>query len=80
MRSLPPTAQVAGQQGAFLAARFNGETREPFKYFHKGSMAYVGQEKAAAQAKKRRDEMLKAVAVVPLSLFSPSPCNLLRVT
>ena len=49
MRNLPPTAQVAGQQGSFLAARFNDETKAGFKYFHKGSMAYVGQEKAAAQ-------------------------------
>jgi len=49
LRTLPPTAQVAGQQGSFLAAQFNGETSKPFKYFHKGSMAYIGQEKAAAQ-------------------------------
>jgi len=49
MRNLPPTAQVASQQGSFLAARFNDETKAGFKYFHKGSMAYVGQEKAAAQ-------------------------------
>lgn len=49
LRNLPPTAQVAGQQGSFLAASFNGETKKGFQYFHKGSMAYVGQEKAAAQ-------------------------------
>lgn len=49
MRNLPPTAQVAGQQGTFLAKRWNGETDKGFKYFHKGSMAYVGQENAAAQ-------------------------------
>jgi len=49
LRTLPPTAQVAGQQGSFLASQFNGETAKPFKYFHKGSMAYIGQEKAAAQ-------------------------------
>jgi len=49
LRNLPPTAQVAGQMGGFLASRFNGETKKGFKYFHKGSMAYVGQEKAAAQ-------------------------------
>jgi len=49
LRNLPPTAQVAGQQGSFLAARWNGESSKGFKYFHKGSMAYIGQEKAVAQ-------------------------------
>jgi NADH:ubiquinone reductase (non-electrogenic) len=49
LRSLPPTAQVAGQQGSYLAKQFNGETTADFQYFHKGSMAYVGQNKAAAQ-------------------------------
>jgi len=49
LRNLPPTAQVAGQQGGFLASRFNGESKGEFRYFHKGSMAYIGQEKAAAQ-------------------------------
>ena len=53
MRSLPPTAQVAGQQGGYLAAQFNGETEDAFKYFHKGSMAYIGQDKAAAQVSIR---------------------------
>ena len=43
------TAQVAGQQGGYLASQFNGEDDTPFKYFHKGSMAYIGQDKAAAQ-------------------------------
>mmetsp|Transcript_28416 Transcript_28416/g.38843 ORF Transcript_28416/g.38843 Transcript_28416/m.38843 type:complete len:595 (-) Transcript_28416:401-2185(-) len=49
LRGLPPTAQVAGQQGSYLAEYLNGETDKPFKYFHKGSMAYIGQGKAAAQ-------------------------------
>merc|ERR1712046_541987 len=49
LNSLPPTAQVAGQMGTYLAAQFNGEKDLPFKYFHKGSMAYLGQNKAAAQ-------------------------------
>lgn len=49
MRGLPPTAQVAGQQGTYLASFLNGETDKPFTYFHKGSMAYLGQGKAAAQ-------------------------------
>lgn len=49
IRGLPPTAQVAGQQGTYLAEYMNGETEKPFTYFHKGSMAYIGQGKAAAQ-------------------------------
>lgn len=49
LRGLPPTAQVAGQQGTYLAEFLNGETNKPFSYFHKGSMAYLGQGKAAAQ-------------------------------
>jgi len=61
LRNLPPTAQVAGQQGGFLASRFNGETENEFKYFHKGSMAYIGQDKAAAQV-----SMLKSLLPAPL--------------
>lgn len=61
LRNLPPTAQVAGQQGSFLAAQYNGETDKGFKYFHKGSMAYIGQEKAAAQI-----GMLKSLLPQPL--------------
>jgi len=49
IRGLPPTAQVAGQQGTYLASYMNCESDKPFKYFHKGSMAYLGQGKAAAQ-------------------------------
>lgn len=49
IRGLPPTAQVAGQQGSYLAGYMNRESDKPFKYFHKGSMAYLGQGKAAAQ-------------------------------
>lgn len=61
MRNLPPTAQVAGQQGGFLAARLNGESDGDFAYFHKGSMAYIGQDKAAAQV-----SMLKSLLPEPL--------------
>eukprot|EP00316_Scyphosphaera_apsteinii_P000599 CAMPEP_0119323262 /NCGR_PEP_ID=MMETSP1333-20130426/60395_1 /TAXON_ID=418940 /ORGANISM="Scyphosphaera apsteinii, Strain RCC1455" /LENGTH=557 /DNA_ID=CAMNT_0007330663 /DNA_START=115 /DNA_END=1788 /DNA_ORIENTATION=- len=61
LRNLPPTAQVAGQQGGFLAAQFNGETKSDFKYFHKGSMAYIGRDKAAAQV-----SMLKSLLPGPL--------------
>ena len=45
--------QVAGQQGSFLVAEFNSEVRldKGFWYFHKGSMAYIGQDKAVAQVR-----------------------------
>eukprot|EP00316_Scyphosphaera_apsteinii_P023033 CAMPEP_0119339852 /NCGR_PEP_ID=MMETSP1333-20130426/99202_1 /TAXON_ID=418940 /ORGANISM="Scyphosphaera apsteinii, Strain RCC1455" /LENGTH=586 /DNA_ID=CAMNT_0007351471 /DNA_START=92 /DNA_END=1852 /DNA_ORIENTATION=+ len=66
LRSLPPTAQVAGQQGGFLAARLNGETQKPFKYFHKGSMAYIGQEKAAAQVSMLKSLLPEALQGLPL--------------
>lgn len=66
LRNLPPTAQVAGQQGSFLASKFNGETTKGFEYFHKGSMAYIGQEKAAAQV-----SMLKSL--LPNSLQGKLP-------
>ncbi|EFN51687.1 hypothetical protein CHLNCDRAFT_59165 [Chlorella variabilis] len=51
LRALPATAQVARQQGEYLAEAFklaDGDLEElpraapGFKYFHKGSMAYVG--------------------------------------
>lgn len=52
LRALPATAQVAKQQGEFLAEFFASNDVKPglvvsreeegFKYFHKGSLAYVG--------------------------------------
>eukprot|EP00751_Fragilariopsis_kerguelensis_P012459 CAMPEP_0170762628 /NCGR_PEP_ID=MMETSP0733-20121128/2878_1 /TAXON_ID=186038 /ORGANISM="Fragilariopsis kerguelensis, Strain L26-C5" /LENGTH=627 /DNA_ID=CAMNT_0011102835 /DNA_START=1 /DNA_END=1884 /DNA_ORIENTATION=- len=68
LRNLPPTAQVAGQQGSFLAAELNGEvlSNKGFKYFHKGSMAYIGQENAAAQV-----SMLKMLLPVPIQELIP---------
>jgi len=66
MRNLPPTAQVAGQQGSYLAAQFNGESAKPFRYFHKGSMAYIGQEKAAAQVSMLKSLLPDALQGVPL--------------
>jgi NADH:ubiquinone reductase (non-electrogenic) len=47
----PPTAQVAAQQGKYLARAFRDEganTLSPFKYDHQGTMAYVGQAEAVA--------------------------------
>lgn len=53
LRALPATAQVAKQEGEYLASLFNsargersmlsaGEEHPPFDYRHKGSLAYVG--------------------------------------
>merc|ERR1712093_581439 len=60
LRPLPPTAQVAGQQGEYLAKILNGvsyqdlgheEGFEPkFEYNHLGSMAYIGGEHAVIDA------------------------------
>lgn len=60
LRALPATAQVANQQGKHLASVFSsatitgdadkdaklGDKIAPFRYFHKGSAAYVGSDKA----------------------------------
>ncbi|KAG2428088.1 hypothetical protein HYH02_014479 [Chlamydomonas schloesseri] len=60
LRALPATAQVANQQGKYLASVFSSnrvtgapeldaplaDKVQPFKYFHKGSAAYVGSDKA----------------------------------
>ncbi|KAF2071492.1 hypothetical protein CYY_007187 [Polysphondylium violaceum] len=51
LTTLPATAQVANQQGAYLAKEFNrseGEQHEPFKYKHLGSFAYIGHKNAVA--------------------------------
>lgn len=54
---LPPTAQVAYQQGSYLAKVFNemaitpsSERPEfqPFDYNHQGALAYIGMDKAVA--------------------------------
>jgi len=66
MRNLPPTAQVAGQQGGYLASQFNGEDDTPFKYFHKGSMAYIGQDKAAAQVSMLKSLLPPSLQGLPL--------------
>ena len=60
LRAFPATAQVAKQQGNYLAEIFNsvGETerdytslQDPdmrFNYEHKGSLAYIGKDSAVA--------------------------------
>ena len=58
LRTLPATAQVAKQEGEFLATMFtaaNGDVTklctgelEPFSYKHKGSLAYIGEDAAVA--------------------------------
>lgn len=55
LKDLPQTAQVAGQQGRYLANVFNmrarGDAQElpKFQYHHLGSLAYVGQRSAVAE-------------------------------
>merc|ERR1711874_78780 len=56
LKMLPPTAQVAAQQGEYLAKILNnaafedlgheGGFQPPFEYQHAGSMAYIGGEHA----------------------------------
>ena len=52
---LPPTAQVAQQQGAYLAKalnrRANGKPAKPFAYRHMGMLAYIGESRALADLK-----------------------------
>jgi len=60
LKMLPPTAQVATQQGTYLAKILNSIPFEkldekdgfepPFEYDHQGSMAYVGGEHAVIQS------------------------------
>lgn len=42
----PQTAQVANQEGKYVARILNGKTTAPFKYNHMGMLAYVGGSKA----------------------------------
>ena len=53
-KAFPATAQVAAQQGEYLAKRLNGLARHsdgatdaPFNYRHLGQLAYIGGEQAA---------------------------------
>ncbi|MBI2551656.1 NAD(P)/FAD-dependent oxidoreductase [Candidatus Uhrbacteria bacterium] len=47
--SLPPTAQVAVQEGEYVARVIAGETASPFRYHHKGSLVSLGQWMAIAE-------------------------------
>ena len=57
LRALPATAQVAKQEGEYLAEFFNacdadaeklrGDSAK-FEYVHKGSLAYIGKDAAVA--------------------------------
>lgn len=48
---LPMVAQVAIQQGTYLANHFNRSSKEPFIYKDKGAMAIVGMTQAVADVK-----------------------------
>ncbi|KAF8066288.1 NDB1 [Scenedesmus sp. PABB004] len=65
LRTLPATAQVAAQQGAYLADLLaascfdaaagrvelpRSKAASPFKYFHKGALCYIGRDRAAMDA------------------------------
>lgn len=54
-QDLPPTAQVAQQQGKHLAKYLNkkvrGKKAKPFEYRHMGMMAYIGDRRALADLK-----------------------------
>ncbi|CAD7703445.1 unnamed protein product [Ostreobium quekettii] len=60
LRPLPATAQVARQEGEYLARLFNTGSMTPgedlserikaFRYAHKGQLAYVGEDKAVIDA------------------------------
>lgn len=41
-RPRAPTAQVAAQEGKYVAHLLNGKTNKPFRYQHSGMLAYVG--------------------------------------
>ena len=47
----PPTAQVAYQQGKYLANNFNNKFKnnEPFKFENKGQICYIGNKKSVYQ-------------------------------
>lgn len=47
-KPLPATAQVASQQGKWLAKGFNRDQVADFQYRHLGMLAYVGSHKALA--------------------------------
>ena len=50
-RGYPQLAQVAIQQGKFLAGMLNGGPTKPFRYADKGSMATIGRNRAVADIK-----------------------------
>ena len=45
----PPTAQVAYQQGIYLANRFNNKTNDPFVFNNKGQIGYIGHNESVYQ-------------------------------
>jgi NADH:ubiquinone reductase (non-electrogenic) len=47
---LPQLAQVAEQQGRYLAARLNGRTAEPFRWRPWGVSSYIGQGAAVSES------------------------------
>lgn len=75
VRALPATAQVANQQGQYLARLMNqlGKSESPdstklvpFRYQHLGSMAYIGGEAAVADFTGTTAALLKLFELTPM--------------
>lgn len=62
MKMLPATAQVAAQEGKYLAKQFNAMAKNepivPFKYHHLGSFAYIGGDDAGAKRFVKTNSLL----------------------
>ena len=77
LRALPATAQVAAQEGLYLAKLLNQMTsshdhaHEPFRYKHMGSLAYVGGDSAVLDFTGSKP-FLNLVNLKPLSGRSAS--------
>lgn len=75
VRALPATAQVANQQGQYLATLVNQlgkpntpdwKRLEPFRYQHLGSLAYIGGEAAVADFTGTTALFLKLFELTPM--------------
>lgn len=77
LRALPATAQVAAQEGLYLADLLNqidgshADTPKPFRYKHMGSLAYIGGDSAVLDFTGSKP-FLNLVNLKPLSGRSAS--------
>ena len=78
-RAYPATAQVAAQQGTWLAKRFNSDNvSDGFVYKHKGELCYLGQEKAAAGLASASGDEVVLVGEVVSALWHGAYFNMMR--